>query len=92
MRVVVEMFGFLLPHVTNRTAELDVPEGITVGEVVRRLGIGEQHPWTASLEGKLVDPGLVLVAGAHILVFPPIAGGCLVQTSFHERSTDGPRC
>lgn len=74
------MFGFSTVQVKDRTTVLEVPEGTTVGEAAQRLGITANMPWIASMDGKLVDSGLALVEGARILVFPPIAGGSVLES------------
>jgi len=77
MRVLVEAYGVLqrfLPD-EQRRVELDVEDGITVRELLRKLGVDVNEPWNASLNGTLANPSDTVPEGSLLLVFPPIAGG-----------------
>lgn len=77
MRITIEMHGPLqrfnksgLPR-----AELDLEEGLTVRELLLRLGMDLDEPWNAALNGTLAGPSDMLSEGSLLMVFPPIEGG-----------------
>ena len=77
MKVTIEMYGPLqqfnkggLPR-----AELDLEEGLTVRELLLRLGMDLDEPWNAALNGTLAGPSDILSDGSLLMVFPPIEGG-----------------
>jgi molybdopterin converting factor small subunit len=77
MRVVVETYGTLrrlLPD-GQRRVELEVEDDTTVRELLLKLGMDENEPWNASLNGTLAKPSDVVSEGSFLIVFPPIAGG-----------------
>ena len=77
MRVIVEMYGVLRGRAESGEAkmEVEVVEGTTVGELVAQLGVSENEPWIASLDGKLVEDARPLVDGCRLVVLPPMEGG-----------------
>ena len=54
---------------------INVPEGGTVGDALRSLGVAEGEQWNASVGGQLVYASTEVSEGDHLLVFTPIAGG-----------------
>ena len=62
-------------NVQENPITLELPEGSTVGSVVKKLGITDKEAWNASLRGKLASSKDVLRDGDHLLVFDAIGGG-----------------
>lgn len=54
---------------------LDLPEGSTVDDVTRRLGIPGDLARVALVNGRDAAPGARLTAGDVLTIFPPLAGG-----------------
>jgi sulfur carrier protein ThiS len=54
---------------------MDLPLGSSVHDAIRLVGMAEDEPWNASIEGRLVEADRVLRGGEEILVFTPIGGG-----------------
>lgn len=54
---------------------LELPEGSTVGDVLRAIGMAEDESWNASVDGRLVEGERILRNGEELFVFTPIAGG-----------------
>ena len=78
MRVTVEVLGHirnLLPE-GESSASLDLPEGSTVGDALRAIGVPDGEQWNAGVDGQLVDAHTALKEGNRLLVFTPIGGGC----------------
>lgn len=61
--------------VKNGTVELDVPEGITVREVISRFDIPLDDTSVIVLNGLTVDLDTPLQAGDMVTAFSAIAGG-----------------
>ncbi|MFA5916141.1 MAG: MoaD/ThiS family protein [Burkholderiales bacterium] len=77
MRITVEMHGPFqrFNRDAKPRAELDVEDGLTVRELLARLGMDMDEPWNAALNGTLARPSDGLSDGALLMVFPPIEGG-----------------
>lgn len=79
MTVEVELFAnlaaYLPPHSTRGRASLGVPEGSTVGDVLRVLGIPEAMPRIVLVNGHEADADHRLTGGDALAIFPPLAGG-----------------
>jgi sulfur carrier protein ThiS len=78
--VTVEALGpirRLLPG-EDKSAEVDVPEGSTVGEALAAAGVPSGEPWNAGIEGEIVYAERVLEDGDKLLLFSPISGGANV--------------
>ena len=79
MRVEVRLFAtlvpFLPPDSRDGAAVLEVPEGSTVHDVVRRLGIPADLERVTLLNGGDSAPDARLRPGDVLTVFPPLAGG-----------------
>ena len=79
MRVEVRLFAtlisFLPPGSRDGAAILDVPDGSTIRDVVRRLGIPADLERVTLLNGADSAPEAPLRAGDVLTVFPPLAGG-----------------
>ena len=79
MRVEVKLFATLasyLPEPSNGgSAIVDVPDGSTVRQLLRMLGIPEELPAIALVNGRDAVPEQVLEEGDVLTMFPPLAGG-----------------
>ena len=79
MRIEVRLFAtlvpFLPPDSRDGAAVLEVPEGSTVHDVVRRLGIPADLERVTLLNGGDSAPDARLRPGDVLTVFPPLAGG-----------------
>ena len=58
----------------KRSRIVDLPDGITVGEVASRLGLPKQ-PRVSFLDGRGVTDDAPLRDGGRLAIFPPVAGG-----------------
>jgi sulfur carrier protein ThiS len=59
----------------NRRAALDLSEGSSVLDVMRRLGMPDDLPCIPVVDGKRVSTETVLQSGETLSLFPPLAGG-----------------
>jgi molybdopterin converting factor small subunit len=79
MRVDVRLFATLAVYLPfpaeGAGARIEVPDGSTVGQVIRRLGIPDEFPRITLLNGLDADPEQPLHEGDTVSVFPPLAGG-----------------
>jgi molybdopterin synthase sulfur carrier subunit len=79
VRVEVRLFAtltaFLPPDSREGAAQLDVPDGSTVGDVIRRLGIPADLERVALVNGGGDVADRALRSGDVVTVFPPLAGG-----------------
>jgi sulfur carrier protein ThiS len=79
VRIEVRLFAtlepFLPPDSRDGAALLEVPEGSTVHDVVRRLGIPADLERVTLLNGGDSAPDARLRPGDVLTVFPPLAGG-----------------
>lgn len=79
MRVEVRLFAtleaFLPPDGRDGAAELEIPEGSTVTEVARRLGIPTDLARVVLVNGRDVGSEAPLAALDVVTIFPPLAGG-----------------
>lgn len=79
MRVEVRLFATLVPFLPRESRDgaaiLEVSEGSTVHDVVRRLGIPADVERVTLLNGGDSTPDARLHDGDVLTVFPPLAGG-----------------
>lgn len=79
MTVEVKLFAtlaqFLPPNSKSGAAVLDLPDGATVADLTRRLGIPSGIECVLLLNGTNVDSGVGLREGDVVDIFPPLAGG-----------------
>lgn len=79
MRIEVRLFAtlvsFLPPGSRDGAALLEVPDGSTVRDVVRRLGIPSDLERVTLLNGGDSAADAPLHPGDILTVFPPLAGG-----------------
>lgn len=79
MKVEVRLFatlGAYLPEGTQGdSVTLAVPDGTTVAQIVRSLGIPPQAPAITVVNGRDAAPEQALADGDELAMFPPLAGG-----------------
>ncbi len=83
MRITVKLFATLsryLPAGTERNvAEIEVPDGATVADVIERLRLPEEEVHMTLLDGRFVAPekraATAVAPGQTLAVWPPVAGG-----------------
>ena len=79
MKVEVRLFAtlasFLPTHGRDGAAELELPEGSTVTEVTRCLGIPPDLARVVLVNGRDIGPEARLAARDVVTIFPPLAGG-----------------
>lgn len=79
MKVEVRLFAtlasFLPSHGREGVAEIEIPEGSTVAEVTRRLGIPSDLAHVVLVNGRDMGSEEPLVAHDVVTIFPPLAGG-----------------
>lgn len=81
MTITVKLFASYREAVGARELSLEMPEGVTVGQLVARLA--EQHPRlgpllasaTFAVNRQYVRADTHLSAGDEVLILPPVAGG-----------------
>lgn len=81
--VTIKLFSslarFLPPGAEDNQARLEMPDGTTVGAVIRHLRLPGEHCHLVLLNGSYVPPGLrdstVAGDGDAVAVWPPVAGG-----------------
>lgn len=77
MKIRVESFATYREYTRTLPEDklVDVPEGATVGEVLRLLGVPEDAPKILLVNGRARSPESRLAAGDHLVFFPPLEGG-----------------
>lgn len=74
MEVEIRLFATLRQGRFHKQ-KLDLTEGITVGEVLKRLGIQSQEVAILLVNGRDVTEYGTLRPGDVMALFPPVAGG-----------------
>lgn len=79
MKIEVKLFATLAAHLPvggeGPSAIIEVPQGSTVNQVTRGLGIPDEMPRITLVNGRDADPAEALHDGDTLSVFPPLAGG-----------------
>ena len=77
VQVTIETLGPLRKYLPENESSTTVtlPEGTTVGDALRAIGIPLGAAWNAGIEGQLVYADRVLEEGDRLLAFAPIGGG-----------------
>ena len=81
MKIQVLFFASCRDIVGNRDSEMDVPDGMTLADLIER--IGSEHPRFREIEPSLmvsvnqdyVDRSQALSAGDEVAFIPPVSGG-----------------
>ena len=79
MNVQVALFAHLATYQPDgqggrHARAFDLPEGTTVADVVRKLGLPDQ-PRVIFVNGRHAEEDRTLVDSDRLAIFPPIAGG-----------------
>jgi sulfur carrier protein ThiS len=79
MQVQVKLYGTLgkrVPGYDHRTGlAVDVDEGATVADLMRRIGVPLKKVGMVTLDGRLAGKETLLQPGMQVRVFHPIFGG-----------------
>jgi molybdopterin converting factor small subunit len=75
VRLFATLASFLPAHGHAGAAELELPEGSTVAEVTRCLGIPPDLARVVLVNGRDIGPEARLAARDVVTIFPPLAGG-----------------
>ena len=74
MQVEVRLFAVFRQGRFNRT-EMDLPEGILLGDLIRQLEIPEKEVSLPLVNGQYSPLDRVLAAGDIVALFPAVGGG-----------------
>jgi len=88
MQITFKLFAMLADHLPaqldghsrdGNALRLDVPEGITVQQVIDRFALPAKLVHLVLIDGRYVEPSArasrALVEGETLAIWPPIAGG-----------------
>ena len=77
MQIRVELQAYLSQYSPNGAEgfDLEVPQGATVDNIVRRLGIPEEMTSVIVINAENGEPETVLNEGDKLTLIPPLAGG-----------------
>ncbi len=77
MQIRIELQAFLAQYSPNgaQAFDLEVPEGATVRNVIRHLGIPEEMASAIVVNDKSAELETVLNLGDKVTLIPPLAGG-----------------
>ncbi len=76
LKLIATYLIFLPPGAQGNTAELEVPQGATVGEALAPLGVPLDDSTVLLLNGLQVEADAPLSDGDMVTAFSAIAGGC----------------
>jgi molybdopterin converting factor small subunit len=75
VRLFANLAAFLPPHGRDGVAEFDIPEGSTVADVARQLGIPSDLARVVLVNGHDAGSEARLAPRDVVTIFPPLAGG-----------------
>ena len=79
MKVQVELYAtlnkFLPPGAEGRKATLELPDGSTIADLLKRLQIPPEMTALLMVNGTHQPPETALKDGETLAIFPPLAGG-----------------
>ncbi len=75
MQVTVRVVGHLVYKTGFGEKILELPSGITVSELIRRIGLDENVPGMVTRNGACLLPGDELNPGDRIVIAPAYSGG-----------------
>jgi thiamine biosynthesis protein ThiS len=74
----VKLHGETKLHVkglVGDSLDVDAPNGTTVHDLLRQLGVADEHVWMSAVNKDVVKPDHVLADGDSVEVFAPVQGG-----------------
>lgn len=81
MKIEVRLFASLVRYLPEggggHSNTLEIPDGITLGQVVKLLRIPEEMPAIHLINGRDAGFDQAVKDGDVVSLFPPLAGGCL---------------
>jgi molybdopterin converting factor small subunit len=77
VRLFATLATYLPPDGRDGAAELEIPDGSTIVEVTRRLGIPADLARVVLVNGRDADAEAILSARDVVTIFPPLAGGAI---------------
>ncbi len=85
MKIRVELQAYLADYAPadSGTFAYDVPDGATVEDVIRKLGVPEELASVITIGDEAVDASRTLKDGDRVTVIPPVAGR--LTEAFHSR-------
>jgi molybdopterin converting factor small subunit len=79
MVVAVTCFGAMRDYLpegrAHNRAQVELPEGATVGDLVDHLGAPRRLVFSVLVDGRQAQLGSALEPGAEVTLMPPFAGG-----------------
>lgn len=77
MKITVELQGYLDQYAPTEEATFayEMPDGATVGDVMKRLHLPEDLSAAAIVGGEASDPAQTLSEGDRLTLVPPLGGG-----------------
>ena len=75
VRLFATLAAFLPPDSREGAAELEIPDGSTVADVTRRLGIPSDLARVVLVNGRDIGVEAPLAGPDIVTIFPPLAGG-----------------
>jgi molybdopterin converting factor small subunit len=75
VRLFANLARYLPPGTRGDAVRLEVPDGATVGDVVRRLAIPGELPGLLLVNGRDAERDRPLRPGDVVTIVPPLAGG-----------------
>lgn len=74
MAIEIEVFGALLPKERRRQV-IETDGGLTVREIVLRLGLDPEEIGLATIDGVQSRMDAIVPQGSRLCLFPPMSGG-----------------
>ena len=78
MKILVQRFGTLRLKRTNEQeaiVEVDLPDQVTVGDLLAKLGLEEKDAVMVTVNGRLAKAEAILTEKDLVKIFDPICGG-----------------
>jgi molybdopterin synthase sulfur carrier subunit len=77
MKVRVQLESYLDQYAPDDDAKfsLDLPDGATISDLLRKLGVPLEQAAVLTLGDEAVDMAQTLKEGDRVTVIPPVAGG-----------------
>jgi molybdopterin converting factor small subunit len=78
IKIEVRLFATLTAYLPGRegnAANMELPDGATVGDLVQMLAIPDDLPRVTLVNGRNAELDQRLLSGDVVTLFPPLAGG-----------------